>query len=483
MSLVCGVDCSTQATKVVVVDPRDGRVVASGRSPHVVTGEGATSETDPVQWWAALGDAIAQTGRARDIDAISIAAQQHGLVLVDADSMPLRDAILWNDSRSAREAEDLIAALGGAASAADRVGSVPLAAFTVTSWMWVRRHEPSVAAAVRGIRLPHDWLNERLTGTATTDRGDVSATGWWSTATDDYMPDVLTLADVDIDPDLLPAVAGPSDTVGSVSQEAAAHLGLRTGVAVGPGTGDNPAAALALGLGEGELVVSLGTSGTVYTRSSVRSAEPTGAIVGLADATGHYLPIACTLNCTLAVDRVATWLGIDRESASDESRGVTVLPFLDGERTPYLPHASGAIEGLRHESTPGHILRAAYEGAGASLIEAIDVLDHHSSGVAADAPIILIGGGARGPLWHDVVAALSGRSLLVPDCEELVAMGAAVQAAAILDGTGVDEVAARWQLREGARVAAPPDGADTEVLARIRRVRSQLFESTGSGAG
>jgi xylulokinase len=483
--LIAGVDCSTQATKVLVVDPDDGRVVASGRAPHEVTGTGGARETDPEVWWEALRAALAETGRAGEVGAISVAGQQHGLVVTDDARRPLRPAVLWNDTRSAPDAAELRDALGADAWA-ERVGVVPVPSFTVTRWAWLRRTEAEVAAATRAIRLPHDWLTERLSGRGVTDRGDVSGTGWWSTRDEDYSDEVLGLPSVALDRALLPEVLGPNEAAGEVvgqreaaretlgQREAGAEvvardLGLPPGALVGPGTGDNMGAALGLGLRPGEPVVSLGTSGTAYAAMSERAVDPSGLIAGFADAAGGFLPLAATLNCTLAVDRVAAWLGLEREAVAD-STAVTVLPYLDGERTPNLPRAAGTIAGLRHETEPGQILLAAYEGAVASLVEALDLLAAVGSGLDPDAPVVLIGGGARGRVWQQTVARMAGRAVVVPEAEELVALGAAAQAAAVLTGEPADEIARRWDTRRGA-VVEPPASRDVETLERIRGVR------------
>jgi xylulokinase len=467
--LIAGVDCSTQATKVLVVDPDDGRVVASGKAPHEVTGTGGARETDPEVWWDALRAALADTGRAGEVGAIAVAGQQHGLVVTDDEGRPLRPAVLWNDTRSAPDAAELRDALGADAWA-ERVGVVPVPSFTVTRWAWLRRTEPDVAAATRAIRLPHDWLTERLCGRGVTDRGDASGTGWWSTRDEDYTDEVLDLPSVALDRSLLPEVLGPVDAAGEVlGPREAGDLGLPPGALVGPGTGDNMGAALGLGLRPGEAVVSLGTSGTAYAAMSERAIDPTGLIAGFADAAGGFLPLAATLNCTLAVDRVATWLGLERDAVAD-CTAVTVLPYLDGERTPNLPRAAGTIAGLRHDTEPGQILLAAYEGAVASLVEALDLLAAVGSGLDPDAPVVLIGGGARGRVWQQTVARLAGRAVVVPEAEELVALGAAAQAAAVLTGEPADEIARRWETRRGVTIE-PPAEPDTETLARIRGVR------------
>ncbi len=473
MPLVAGVDTSTQSTKVVVVDAETGATIAFGRAPHEVTGIGGARETDPEVWWRALHDALLQTGRAAEIDAISVAGQQHGLVVLDAAGRPVRPAKLWNDTESAEDARRLVAAFGGASWWAEHIGLVPVASFTATKWAWLRRAEPHSAAATRAIRLPHDFLTERLTGAGVTDRGDASGTAWWSTATEAYADEVLTHPSQQLDPSLLPRVLGPRDPAGEVTAAAAAYLGLRPGIPVGPGTGDNAGAAVGLGLTPGVPVISLGTSGTAFMSSTTRTVDASGSVAGFADATGRFLPLACTLNCTLAVDRIAGWLGLDRETAAERTE-VVVLPYFDGERTPNLPNAAASITGLRHTTEPGEILLAAYQGAALSLLEALDVIDAHSSGLHPDAPIVLIGGGAQGATWRRVVRALSGRPVQIPEATELVALGGAAQATAVLGGEAPDVIARRWDTRRGTLL--DPIERDTPTLEHIREVRARLAE-------
>ncbi|MFH8403905.1 xylulokinase [Streptomyces sp. NPDC018019] len=467
--LVVGVDSSTQSAKALVVDAATGEVVARGQAPHVVTGGtvaggtdpgGAGKESDPEQWWQALGEALGQCGdAARQAAAVSVGGQQHGLVTLDAAGRPVRPALLWNDVRSAPQQRRLLAEFGGPRAWARRTGSVPLPAFTVTKWAWLRATEPAAADATAAVRLPHDYLTERLTGEAVTDRGDASGTGWWSPADETYDEEILR--HVGLDPKALPRVARPGEAAGTVR---AGELSLPQGALVAAGTGDNMAAALGLGLRPGQPVLSLGTSGTVYTVSTRRpSGDPTGTVAGFADARGDWLPLACTLNCTLAVDRVAALLGLEREDV--ESGGTAVmLPFLDGERTPDLPHASGLLHGLRHDTTRGQVLQAAYDGAVFALLQALDrIVDED---VPADAPLLLIGGGARGRAWRDTVRRLSGRPVVVPEARELVALGAAAQAAGLLLGEDPAAVARRWGTARGAEYAAVPcDTAARERLA------------------
>ncbi|GAA1164043.1 xylulokinase [Streptomyces hebeiensis] len=457
--VVIGVDSSTQSTKAAFTDAATGRLLGVGRAPHRVTGEGGARETDPEVWWHALREAVAAGLKDSGTDAsavtgIAVAGQQHGLVVLDRTGRPLRPALLWNDTRSAPQAAALTEALGGPDAWTARTGSVPVASMTASKWQWLRENDPAIAEATAAVRLPHDFLTERLAGTAATDPGDASGTCWYSTATGEYDAELLAL--LGLDADLLPAVAGTGATrVGTLTAGSAAELGLPPGIAVAAGTGDNMSAAVGLGFGGDGLldhpVLSLGTSGTVFAATRTRPGSP--ALSGFAAADGTYLPLACTLNCTLAVDKVAALLRLDREDALPGGEAV-LLPYLDGERTPDLPTAAGLLTGLRHDTTPQQLLGAAYEGAAVTVLRALDEvlracgLDPADPAVAAR-PLRLVGGGAQGRTWVETVRRLSGRPLIVPENGELVALGAAALAAGAATGEDPVAIARSWRAGEG----------------------------------
>ncbi|MEU1367981.1 xylulokinase [Streptomyces sp. NPDC005803] len=467
-SAVIGVDSSTQSTKAAVVDTATGRLLAVGRAPHTVTGQGGARESDPEQWWQALCAAVAAALAESGVDpaavtGIAVAGQQHGLVTLDAEGRPLRPALLWNDTRSAPQAAALTAALGREGWL-DRTGSVPVASMTAAKWMWLRENEPATAAATAAVRLPHDFLTERLSGAAVTDPGDASGTLWYDPATQRYDPELLALTGMRAD--MLSTVAATGATrAGHLTTEAARALGLPAGIPVAAGTGDNMAAAVGLGLGaEGLLdhpVVSLGTSGTVF--AATRNRPHSALLAGFAATDGTRLPLGCTLNCTLAVDKVAELFGLDREEAVPGGEAV-LLPFLDGERTPDLPAASGLLHGLRHDTTRQQILGAAYEGAVVAVLRALDELPLD----APDAPLRLIGGGARGTMWVETVRRLSGRAVILPDSAELVALGAAALAAGAATGRDPVALATEWGTGEGRELPAVP--RDTATWDRVASV-------------
>lgn len=478
-ALVAGVDSSSQATKVVVIDPRDGRLVAITRAPHAMQRSGSSSESDPASWWQALCEALAACGVADRIASISIAAQQLSLVTVDQYGQPVRPAILWNDTRSTREVELLEDATGGPQSWLETVGYRLRPGLSIASWAWLRRHEPESAARTVAVRLPHDWLTEQLTGRGVTDRGDASAAGWWSARAGSYVEEILQLDDVQLDESQLPEVLDTDAVAGEVLPAAAEATGLRPGTVVGCGTGDNMAAALALAIEPGEPVFSLGTSGTVYVRASEPGSDPTGNVTWQASASGDMLPLGCALNATLATDRIAELFGIGRDAVADSTRAV-VMPYFGGERLPNYPRASGTITGLDHEVSPEEILLAAYEGVVASLVSGMNVLAAQSAGIAEEAPLLLVGGGARSKVWQQTVRRLTGRAVQVPQQEELVAWGAAAQAAAAVSERSSVEIAAGWEVAAGRRLEPlPRDDASLERIADVRAAADALNRSSG----
>ncbi|GAB1689909.1 xylulokinase [Krasilnikovia sp. M28-CT-15] len=434
MSLVAGIDSSTQSCKVVIRDAETGALVRQGRAGHP---EG--TEVHPDAWWAALNQAVEQAGGLGDVAAASVAGQQHGMVCLDEDGAVVRPALLWNDTRSAGAATELIDDLGGGDRGrrawADAVGIVPVASFTLTKLRWLARHEPAAAARVAAVCLPHDWLTWQLGGargleSLRTDRSDASGTLYWSARTNEYRHDLLALGFGR--PLTVPRVLGPTEVAGT----------LPTGSPLGPGAGDNAAAALGAGARPGDVVVSIGTSGTVFVATDAAPNDPTGTVAGFADATGRFLPLVATLNAARVLDAAAKLLGVDHEqlsrlalSAPAGAGGLVLVPYLEGERTPDRPHATGAVHGLTlRTSTPAHLARAAVEGLLCALAEGLDALV--GQGARANR-VVLVGGGARSEAVRTIAPSVFGLPVLVPPPGEYVADGAARQAAWVL--TGGDE--------------------------------------------
>ena len=471
MPLVAGVDSSTQSCKVVIRDAATGALVRTGRAAHP---DG--TEVDPEHWWTALQEAVADAGGLADVAALAVGGQQHGMVTLDAEGRVIRPALLWNDTRSAGAARDLIAELGagdpeaGAAAWAQACGSVLVASLTVTKLRWLRDAEPENAARVAAVALPHDWLTWRLAGAAgleslVTDRSDASGTGYWSPVTGGYRPDLLALAlgrsDV-----ALPRVLGPAEIAGHTST-----AGLPDGIVLGPGAGDNAAAALGLGMRPGDVALSIGTSGVVSAVTPSPTADASGLVNGFADATGAFLALGVTLNASRILDAACTLLGVDYAALSElalsappGAGGLALVPFFEGERTPNRPDATAALHGMTlATTTPAHVARAAVEGLLCSLADGLDALRAH--GVRADR-IFLIGGGARSEAVRRIAPLILGTEVLVPPAGEYVADGAARQAAWVLSG---DAFPPTWETVGTERYPAPtPEDAAAGAAVRGR---------------
>jgi xylulokinase len=470
--LVAGIDSSTQSCKLVIREASRGALVREGRAEHP-----PGTEVDPAAWWQALTSALAGAGGLDGVAAVSVAGQQHGMVCLDEQGDVVRPALLWNDTRSAAAAAELVAELGegdparGAAGWAEAVGSVPVASFTVTKLRWLAEHEPAAMARTAAVCLPHDWLTWRLAGggldRVRTDRSDASGTGYWSAAAGAYRPDLLRRA-CGREP-AVPHVLGPAEPAG----EAAAAGMLSPGAAaprLGAGAGDNAAAALGLGATVGDVVVSVGTSGTVFAVSGTPTADATGIIAGFADATGRFLPLVCTLNAARVLEAAAAILGTSLEGLSERALsarpgadGLTMLPYLEGERTPNRPGATASLHGLTGSNArPENLARAAVEGMLCGLADGLDAIRAAGIGVQR---VLLIGGGARSEAVRRIAPTVFGVPVEVPEAAEYVADGAARQAAWML--AGVPEPP-DWTLTATRRYESDPEPAVRERYAAAR---------------
>lgn len=450
MPLVAGVDSSTQSCKVVIRDAETGALLRRGSAQHPLG-----TEIDPELWWTALQQAIHAAGGLDDVAAVSVGGQQHGMVCLDADGAVVRPALLWNDTRSAPAAQALIEETGGPGYWAETTGTIPVASITATKLRWLAENEPENAARTAAVCLPHDWLSWRLAGfgpgsgakglaALRTDRSDASGTGYWSPATGRYLPDILerTLGHFPA----LPHVLGPLES----------HLKTPSGALIGAGAGDNAAAALGVNAGVGDVVISVGTSGTVFAVSDTSTADKSGQVAGFADATGNFLPLVCTLNASRVLDATARLLSIDLAELSRlalsvpaGAGGLVLVPYFEGERTPNLPDATGSLHGITLANfTPGNVARAAVEGVVCSLADGLAALT--DQGVTVQR-LILIGGGARSQALQEITSAVFGLPVHVPEPGEYVADGAARQAAGLLNGQ-----LPNWATRPAQEIAVEP---------------------------
>lgn len=438
MSLFVGVDVGTQGAKALVYDAAQRRVLSRGSSPYdiIKTNVVGRAEQHPSTWIegsvAALKEALEHVDR-KAVRGMSISGQQHGMVPLDRERQVIRNAKLWCDVEAAAEAEEL--------SRAFSCTVVP--GFTAPKILWLKRHEPDNWARLAHVLLPHDYVNYWLTGRMAMECGDASGTGVFDTAGRRF--DEARMAAVDERlAGFFPELVGPNEVIGEVLPAVAEQLGLPPGVLVGPGGGDNMMSALGSGaVREGVLVLSLGTSGTLFGVSSRPIVDPSGCVAPFCDSTGQWLPLLCTQNCTLVLEEVRQAFGSTHEEltrlAAQEpagSDGVNFLPYLTGERTPNWPHATGALLGIRPGllARPGLLYRAAMEGATFSLLAGYKQLQRY--GLQGTA-LYVVGGGSKNALWRRIISDAFQLPLHLPLEPESAALGAALQAAAVANGVPV----------------------------------------------
>lgn len=454
MALVAGIDLSTQSCTVELRDADTFEVAGRARVALPPTFP-PVSEQNTEDWWDALKAAFQDLATHVDlsrVEAVAASGQCHGLVALDRDGQTIRPVKLWNDTTAGPEMRELVAQFGPGFWV-DRIGSVPTAAFTVAKLAWLVAHEPETIARIDKILLPHDYLNWRLTGEFTTDRSEASGTGYYDSVRNKYDYDLLNCCFGPILnwADTFPVVRGPEAGAGQVTEAAAAELGLRPGLPVAIGGGDQHVAALGLGLAEGDVVFSLGTSGVVFTSTSspLTGGSRRAQVDGVANATGGWLPLVCTLNCTKVTNWAGQMLGADFDTMSELALAADLqspsLPifaaFLDGERSPALPEATGVLSQLDGRTTRSELVAGFYLGVLFGLLSGLDAISE--SGVPTGGTLVAVGGGARSKAYLQLLADLTGRPVQTISEPEATARGASLQALALLRRRPLAELAAQ----------------------------------------
>ena len=462
LQLVAGIDTSTQSVKVVIRDAQSGQVIREGRAAHP---DG--SEVDPALWWTATQAAIEMAGGLDDVSAIAVAGQQHGMVALDKAGKVIRPALLWNDTRSAAEAEELNSEMGGGSGIASAVGSALVASFTASKVRWLAKNEKENAARVAIVALPHDWISWKISGSTDigdvfTDRGDASGTGYFDSVKNEYRKDIFAMA-IGSDQEVkFPRIVEPRTFATKT----------KSGIPIAAGTGDNAAAAIGVGAEPGDVVVSLGTSGTAFAVSTTPTHDASGEVAGFADGTGYFLPLVCTLNAARILDAATRILGVTHDElgelalkAKAGANGLTLLPYFEGERTPNRPDATGVFSGMNlANSNREDLARAMIEGMLCGMADAVASLEKLGVEIKR---ILLVGGAAKNPAVGKIASALFGREVLVPPPGEYVAIGAAKLAAWALLGS---ERPPQWNLGEVTSIKEVPT---PEVLVKYRKLRDQ----------
>jgi xylulokinase len=481
MSVVLGIDLGTQSTKVLVYDAEAAKVLALVSAPHALISEADGTREQEAGWWlealktcmAALDPALKQR-----VKAIGVSGQQHGFVPVDAAGEVLHRVKLWCDTSTVAECREIEARFGGAQRMAAELGNAVAPGFTASKILWLKKKQPQAYAKLRHILLPHDYLNFWLTGQVSAEAGDASGTALFNVPQRRW--DAGAVKALDPDRDLmscLPPLTAAGKACGSLRAEIAQALGLPAGIPVSAGGGDNMMAAIGTGtLEAGVVTVSLGSSGTVFTRTPAPLLDPQGRFAAFCSSDGGWLPLLCTMNCTLATELMRELFGLSLEqmetavaAVAAGSGGAMLLPYFNGERVPDLPQAKGSILGLDPANTrPGHLLRATMESVAYGLNLGLAALTELKMPAKK---VRLVGGGAKSAVWRQICADVFGLSVEVVAVEEAAAFGAALQALWTLEG-GASETLATLQakhvrldashaVRPGPAVAVYQDGFGT----------------------
>jgi xylulokinase len=437
-NLTLGIDLGTQSTKVLVYDADQRTTLSVTQAPHdIVQKADGTSEQETGIWIAALESCLDRTDPAlrRSVKAIGVSGQQHGFVPLDPRGEALYRVKLWNDTSTAEECEFITRAYGGRDRLIAEVGNPILPGYTASKVLWLKRHKPERYRALAHILLPHDFVNYYLTGRYAMEAGDASGTGWFDIRARRVAPRVLQAIDADRDlAACVPALIDAHVPCGRITKAIAERFGLSDRVLVSAGGGDNMMAAIGTGcVTPGSVTVSLGTSGTLFAFSDIPVVDPKGLVAAFCSSTGGWLPLVCTMNCTVATELARGLLGLPVSeldqlagAAPPGCEGLLTLPFYGGERTPNLPKAKGVLAGITPQNyRAAYLVRSAMEGALYALRFGQDAFCDLG---ASPRQVRLTGGGAQSRVWRQLAADILGCSVVVPDVRETAAFGAALQA-------------------------------------------------------
>ena len=439
-TLIVGIDSGTQSTKVLVIDARDGKVLASAAQeydliPNLPPG---AKEQHPHTWREATGSGIRRALRqakavAAEVKAIGVSGQQHGFVPLDGAGEVIRPAKLWCDTSTAAECSEIMESVGGLKATIKALGNAVLPGFTASKILWLKKHEPKNYQRLATILLPHDYLNFWLTGEKVMEYGDASGTALLDVRKRKWATTVLKA----IDPELaakLPPLISSDKPAGTLQASTAKQLDLNPGVLVSAGGGDNMMGAIGTGnTRPGVITASFGTSGTIYACAEKPVVDPQGEIAAFCDSTNRWLPLLCTMNVTVATEMVREDFGWSYEKYAAESarvpagaNGLLLLPYFEGERTPNVPDGTGVWFGVNKKTfEAGHFARAAMEGVTLGMNYGLRRLAELG---VKPTQIRATGGGAKSKVWRQIMADIFNTEVVTLKVSEGAAYGAALQA-------------------------------------------------------
>ena len=489
--ITLGIDCGTQSLKTVALDGDSGKIVASASKAYgLIEGLPAGhAEQDPAIWWDALCETVGKVltdlgSRKSEVGGIGVSGQQHGFVPLDANFAVIRPAKLWCDTSTTPQCEEIRAALGGREKTIALAGNDILPGFTAPKILWLKQNEPANFARLAHVALPHDFLNLKLTGSLRMEFGDASGTALMDVRSRTWCRKVCDVIDSRLT-EMLPPIHSSLEPVGTLLPALAADWGLSPQIIVSAGGGDNMMAAIGTAnTSPGFVTASLGTSGTIFACAAQPVIDPQGEIAAFCDSADHWMPLLCTMNVTVATEAFRNLFGWDHSRMDAEissvpsgADGLLFLPYLQGERTPNLPHGCGVLHGMTTSNiTPAHFARAAMEGV--TLGMAYGLRRMESLGLKPS-EIRLTGGGSQSPVWRQILADVFGYPLVTMESAEGAALGAAIQALqAAMPGSSLDALAAHCSpVRQGSRLE--PKRAD--FYADLLERQNALREKTMSG--
>lgn len=471
-------------------DPGVRRVLAVATAPLDLHQTDTGVAEQQAHWWVdALRKALEQVEPQvrKCAAAIGVSGQQHGFVPINARGTVQTPVKLWCDTSTGSECEAIMDAFGGRDACIERVGNPIAPGYTASKIRWLRDTDRDLYEQMVCILLPHDYLNYYLTGVRCMEAGDASGTGFLDIRTRDWSAEMLQAIDPDRDlRDCLPEWRAPHEAAGILLPSIATELGLPSGIPVSVGGGDNMMAAIGTGnVTPGVVTMSLGTSGTVYAYADSPVIDPKGNVAAFCSSTGGWLPLLCTMNCTVTTELMRGLLNTDMQSFEAQlaespqgANGVITVPFFNGERTPNLPNAKGCVLGLDSVNmTPANLLRSAVEGATFALRFGVDEL--RALGIEAK-EIVLTGGGANSAMWRQIVADVCDLPVTVIEQTEGAALGAALQALAVVEGQGckLEALCADHLKRDESRCAIPNPSAVRRYLDRYAEYQHAVDKIT-----
>jgi xylulokinase len=486
MAIVLGIDVGTQSTKALVYDSASGKALARAQEAYdLVSGEDGTREQEAGWWTKAIVACLSRIDAAvkEKIEAIGVSGQQHGFVPVDVSGTPLRAVKLWCDTSTVKECQELTAAFGGEKKLLKGPGNLVLPGYTISKILWLKKNEAETYAKMAKILLPHDYVNFWLSGEYWMEYGDASGTGFLDVRKKAWDKGLLKAIDPKRDlAACLPPLKKAREIGGRLTEARAKELGLKPGIAISTGGGDNMMAAIGTGnVREGQVTLSLGTSGTLFACSSKPIVDPEGMLASFCSSTGDYLPLLCTMNCTVATEMTRELFELDVKAqdsiaaqAPAGSSGVTFLPFFNGERAPNLPKGRASVMGLTAGNTSrANIARAAMESAAFGLKLGLEALERQGF---APKELRVTGGGSASPLWRQIIADVFNLPVVFPEESESAGLGAALQALWCLgssqgeakDSSDLEAIVAEHVKLDPAKSAIPGKdvGAYKEAYAR-----------------